>query len=289
MAALDHLLSPVKLGALSLPNRVVMAPLTRSRAVEGDVPSPLAVEYYRQRAEAGLIISEASQVSAQAKGYPRTPGIFTDAQVAGWRAITDAVHGRGGRIFLQLWHTGRLSHPSVQPDGGLPVAPSAIRAEGEIYTATGLQPFVTPRALTLEEIPGVVADFADGAANAKRAGFDGVEIHAANGYLIDQFLRDGTNQRDGRLWRPGGEPRPLPEGGGGGGDRRVGRRPGGRAAVADVRQLWDARFRSGDDVRLCRRAARPLWPRLSAWHAGRTGRVRFRRVPAPVRRHLHRQ
>ncbi|BBF91973.1 alkene reductase [Blastochloris tepida] len=196
MPALDRLLSPVKLGALSLPNRVVMAPLTRSRAIEGDVPSPLAVEYYCQRAEAGLIISEASQVSAQAKGYPRTPGIFTEAQIAGWRAITDAVHARGGRIFLQLWHTGRLSHPSTQPDGGQPVAPSAIRAEGQTFTATGLQPFVTPRALATAEIPGVVADFAAGAANAKRAGFDGVEIHAANGYLIDQFLRDGTNQRD---------------------------------------------------------------------------------------------
>jgi N-ethylmaleimide reductase len=195
MPALDRLLSPIKLGALSLPNRVVMAPLTRSRAVEGDVPSKLAVTYYRQRADAGLIVSEASQVSAQAKGYPRTPGIFTEAQIAGWRAITEAVHGQGGRIVLQLWHTGRLSHPSVQPDGALPVAPSAIAAEGEIFTPHGLKPFVTPRALALEEIPGIVADFAQGAVNARRAGFDGVEIHAANGYLIDQFLRDGTNQR----------------------------------------------------------------------------------------------
>lgn len=192
---LARLLSPVRLGALDLPNRMVMAPLTRSRAVDGDVPSPLAVQYYRQRADAGLIITEASQISPQAKGYPRTPGIFTESQVAGWRAVTEAVHGRGGRIFLQLWHVGRLSHPTVQPDGGLPVAPSAIKADGEIFTPAGLKSFVAPRALGIEEIPGVVADFAAAAANARRAGFDGVEIHAANGYLIDQFLRDGTNRR----------------------------------------------------------------------------------------------
>ncbi len=195
MHTLDHLLLPVVLGALRLPNRVVMAPLTRSRAVDGDAPSPLAVEYYRQRADAGLIITEASQVSPQGKGYPRTPGIYSEAQVAGWRSITGAVHGRGGRIFLQLWHVGRLSHPLVQVDGALPVAPSSIKADGQIFTPAGLKDFVTPRALTIEEIPGIVADFAAGAMNAKRAGFDGVEIHAANGYLIDEFLRDGTNHR----------------------------------------------------------------------------------------------
>ncbi|UFS65319.1 alkene reductase [Paracoccus denitrificans] len=195
MNDLANLLSPVRLGDLDLPNRVVMAPMTRSRAGEGDAASPLAVEYYRQRAGAGLIITEGSQISAQGKGYPRTPGIFTDAQVEGWRQVTEAVHGAGGRVFLQLWHVGRLSHRVVQEGGVLPVAPSAIRPDGEIHTADGPQPYETPRALTLEEIPGIVADFRSAAENAKRAGFDGVEVHGANGYLIDQFLRDGTNRR----------------------------------------------------------------------------------------------
>jgi N-ethylmaleimide reductase len=178
-----------------LRNRAVMAPLTRSRAGEGDAPTALAVDYYRQRATAGLIITEGSQISAQAKGYPRTAGIFTDAQVAGWETVVQAVHAEGGRIFLQLWHVGRLSHSTIQAGGGLPVAPSAIAPEGEIYTAAGPQPYETPRALDIEEIPGVVDDFRRAAANAKRAGFDGVELHGANGYLIDQFLRDGANQR----------------------------------------------------------------------------------------------
>jgi len=195
MQELTRLLSPFRLGELDLPNRMVMAPLTRSRAIEGDVPSPLAIDYYRQRASAGLIVTEASQISAQGKGYPRTPGIFTEAQVEGWQRVTQAVHEEGGRIFLQIWHVGRLSHPVVQPGGALPVAPSALRPEGEIFTAVGLKTFETPRELALEEIPGVVADFRRAAENAKRAGFDGVEIHGANGYLIDQFLRDGTNRR----------------------------------------------------------------------------------------------
>ena len=152
----------------------------------------------RQRASAGLIVTEATQVSPQGVGYPGTPGIHSDAQVAGWRRVTDAVHRAGGRIFLQLWHVGRISHPSLQPDGALPVAPSAIAAEGEVFTASGPQPFVVPRALETAEIPGIVAQFADGARRAKAAGFDGVEIHGANGYLIDQFLRDGTNRRTDR-------------------------------------------------------------------------------------------
>jgi N-ethylmaleimide reductase len=173
-----------------------MAPLTRSRAGEGDVATPLVAEYYRQRVAAGLIITEASQVSAQAKGYPRTPGIFTEAQVESWRGVTRSVHEAGGRIFLQLWHTGRLSHSLVQPGGVLPVAPSAVRPEGEIFTMAGLKPFETPRALAVEEIPCIVADFRRAAENAQRAGFDGIELHAANGYLIDQFLRDGTNRRE---------------------------------------------------------------------------------------------
>ncbi|AHF67204.1 MULTISPECIES: alkene reductase [Pseudomonas] len=191
----EALLSPFQLGPLPLKNRLVVAPMTRSRAGEGDAATPLVAEYYRQRASAGLIITEGSQVSAQAKGYPRTAGIFTQAQIAGWKQVTDAVHSAGGRIFLQLWHVGRLSHPLVQANGELPVAPSAIKPEGELYTPQGLKPYETPRALALDEIPGVVAQFRQGAEHAKLAGFDGVEIHGANGYLIDQFLRDGANLR----------------------------------------------------------------------------------------------
>ncbi len=191
----NDLFSPFTLGPTTLPNRLVMAPLTRSRADDGDVPSDLAVTYYTQRATAGLIISEASQVSPQGKGYPKTPGIYSDAQVAGWKRVTDSVHGAGGRIFLQLWHVGRISHPSSQEGGILPVGPSAIQPAGKIYTATGEQEFVTPRALETSEMPGVIEQYRQGARNAKDAGFDGVEIHAANGYLLDQFLRDGTNQR----------------------------------------------------------------------------------------------
>lgn len=192
---LENLLSPVHLGAVSLRNRMVMAPLTRSRAGDGDVASPLAAKYYQQRASAGLIISEASQISAQGKGYPRTPGIFTQPQIDGWKQITRTVHDQGGRIFLQLWHVGRLSHPVIQPNGQLPVAPSPIKAEGEIFTHQGLKEFVMPRALETAEIAGIVADFRQAAINARAAGFDGVEVHGANGYLIDQFLRDGSNKR----------------------------------------------------------------------------------------------
>ncbi|MGI4788302.1 MAG: alkene reductase [Janthinobacterium lividum] len=191
----NDLFSPLTLGPTTLPNRMVMAPLTRSRAADGDIPSDLAVTYYAQRATAGLIISEASQVSDQGKGYPKTPGIFTDAQVDGWRKVTDAVHAKGGHIFLQLWHVGRISHPSTQVGSLTPVGPSAIKPAGKIYTDTGEQEFVTPRALELSEIPGVVQQYADAAQNAKNAGFDGVEVHGANGYLLDQFLRDGSNQR----------------------------------------------------------------------------------------------
>lgn len=192
---LRHLIPPVTLGDLALKNRIIMAPLTRSRAGEGDVPTPLIAEYYWQRAGAGLIITEASQISPQGKGYPRTPGIFSTQQINGWKTVTDAVHSRDGKIFLQLWHVGRLSHPDVQPDGGLPVAPSAIAAEGEIFTSAGLKPLVTPQALSEEGIRSIISDFRKAAENAREAGFDGVEIHAANGYIIDQFLRDGSNQR----------------------------------------------------------------------------------------------
>jgi N-ethylmaleimide reductase len=189
------LFSPVRVGPYTLPNRIVMAPMTRSRAGAGNVPGDLAVTYYVQRSSAGLIVTEATQVCPQGQGYINTPGIHSDDQVAGWRRVTDAVHAKGGRIFLQLWHVGRISHPLFQPDGGAPVAPSAIAAEGITYTPEGPKPFGTPRALELEEIPDVVRQYAEGARRALEAGFDGVEIHGANGYLIDQFLRDGSNRR----------------------------------------------------------------------------------------------
>jgi N-ethylmaleimide reductase len=187
--------TPVQIGPYRLTNRLVMAPMTRNRAGPGNVPQALNVEYYAQRAGAGLIITEGSQVSPQGVGYPATPGIHSRAQILGWRQIADAVHARHGRIFLQLWHVGRISHPSLQTDGALPVAPSAIKPAGQAFTYQGLQDFVTPRALTTGEIPDIVEQFRGGAANALEAGFDGVEIHAANGYIIDQFLRDGSNQR----------------------------------------------------------------------------------------------
>ena len=190
--------APYQLGPLHLPNRLVMAPMTRNRAGAGEVPGPLNATYYAQRASAGLIITEGTQVSQQGQGYPGTPGIFNPAQVAGWTLVTQGVHAAGGRIFAQLWHVGRISHPSLQPGGGAPVAPSAIQPAGQITTAQGLQPFVTPHALTTAEVAGVVEDFRRAAANAKEAGFDGVELHGANGYLVDQFLKDKTNRRTDR-------------------------------------------------------------------------------------------
>ncbi len=190
-----NLFSPIKVGPYTLANRIVMAPMTRCRADEGNVPSERAPLYYSQRASAGLIITEATQVTPMGVGYPNTPGIHSSAQVEGWKPVIEAVHRAGSRIFLQLWHVGRISHPSFLPDRAQPVAPSAIAAKGQHYTPEGMQPFPVPRALDLGEIPGIVEDFRKGAQNAKDAGFDGVEIHGANGYLIDQFLRDGTNQR----------------------------------------------------------------------------------------------
>ena len=203
MADLSELFRPVELGAVALPNRVLMAPMTRSRADRAGVPGEDVVLYYVQRAAAGLIVTEATQVTPEGQGYVFTPGIHSEAQVAGWRKVTEAVHAAGGRIFLQLWHVGRISHESFQPGGALPVAPSAIRYEGETYTYEGLKPHPTPHALATGEIAGVVAQYRHGAEQAKLAGFDGVEIHGANGYLIDQFLRDGTNQRTDRY---GGSP-----------------------------------------------------------------------------------
>ncbi|WP_024921737.1 MULTISPECIES: alkene reductase [unclassified Afipia] len=193
--ASSALFEPYNLGDITLSNRVVMGPLTRNRAAEGLVPSPFAAEYYAQRASAGLIIAEATQISAQAQGYQDTPGIYSDAQVAGWRAVTDAVHARGGRIFLQIWHTGRVSHTSVQPGGVAPVAPSAVRAETQTYVNNGFADVSEPRALLIEELPIIIDDFRSASAKAMAAGFDGVEIHGANGYLLDQFSKDGANHR----------------------------------------------------------------------------------------------
>jgi N-ethylmaleimide reductase len=191
----SDLYQPVRLGPYQFANRIVMAPLTRSRAGEDGVPGSLMAEYYAQRASAGLIITEGTNISPQGRGYAFTPGIYDDAQVEGWRQVTEAVHASGGRIFPQLWHVGRVSHPSLQPGGVLPVAPSAICPDATSYTEAGFQPCVTPRALATAEIPEIVEQYRRATRNALAAGFDGVEIHAANGYLIEQFLRDSTNKR----------------------------------------------------------------------------------------------
>jgi 2,4-dienoyl-CoA reductase-like NADH-dependent reductase (Old Yellow Enzyme family) len=189
------LFDPLKVGALELPNRIVMAPLTRSRAAgKGRVPNALMAEYYVQRASAGLILSEATSVTPMGVGYADTPGIWSDEQVEGWKQVTEAVHQAGGRIFLQLWHVGRISDP-VFLNGDTPVAPSAIKPAGHVSLVRPIKDYETPRALDIEEIPGIVAAYRKGAENAKKAGFDGVEIHGANGYLLDQFLQDKTNQR----------------------------------------------------------------------------------------------
>lgn len=189
------LFSPVTLGSISLKNRIVMAPLTRNRAGEGAVPQAMNVTYYEQRASAGLIVTEATPISPMGHGYPALPGIYKDAQVVGWKKITDAVHAKGGKIVIQLWHVGRISHPSLLPNNVLPVAPSAIKPAGKAFTYEGLVDYVTPRALEVDELPAIVQDYVHATKCAIAAGFDGVEIHAANGYLLDQFLRDGTNHR----------------------------------------------------------------------------------------------
>ena len=192
---MSKLFDPITVGDLELPNRIIMAPLTRARAIGGErVPNELMAQYYVQRASAGLILSEATAVSPQGVGYADTPGIWSDEQVAGWKQVTDAVHQAGGRIFLQLWHVGRISDPEFL-NGEAPVAPSAIAAKGHVSILRPLRDYAVPRALGLDEIPGVVAAYRKGAQNAKLAGFDGVEIHGANGYLLDQFLQDSTNLR----------------------------------------------------------------------------------------------
>lgn len=191
-----YLFTEAKLGSLTLPHRIVMAPMTRSRSAQpGDIPQAINVEYYKQRSSAALIITEGSQISAQGKGYTGTPGVYSKQQIQGWQRVCDAVHAQGSRIFIQLWHVGRISHSSLQPDNALPVAPSAITPKGQVFTDQGLLDFETPRVLASDEIPGIIEQYRQAAINAKEAGFDGVEIHAANGYLLDQFLKDGSNKR----------------------------------------------------------------------------------------------
>ena len=198
---MDMLFQTFRLGRYDLPHRIVMAPLTRSRARQpGNIPSPMNACYYTQRASAAFIIAEATQVSMQGQGYAWTPGIHSRDQVEGWRLVTEAVHTAGGRIFLQLWHVGRISHPALQPDGMLPVAPSAVQPKGMAFIENDrgegeLDPFLEPRALQTDEIPYIVQQYVRGAKNALEAGFDGIEIHAANGYLLDQFLCSSTNRR----------------------------------------------------------------------------------------------
>ena len=199
---MKHLFAPLQAGDIALPNRILMAPLTRCRAEDDHVPGPLMAEYYAQRASAGLIIAEATMIMAGNSAFWREPGIHSQAQVAGWKNVTDAVHAAGGRIVLQLWHGGRACHPDLN-DGAQPVAPSAIAiTNDQVHTPKGKVDYVVPRALTDEELPGIVAGFAQAAINAKAAGFDGVEVHGANGYLLDEFLRDGSNQRPGPYGGP---------------------------------------------------------------------------------------
>jgi len=190
----DPLFQPLKAGAFTFPNRIVMAPLTRTRASAGRVPNAMMAQYYTQRAAFGFILTEATSISPQDVGYPNTPGIWSAEQVEGWKLVTKSVHDAGGQILLQLWHVGRISDP-VYLDGELPVGPSAIAAEGHVSLIRPMKNFVTPRALELEEIPGIIEDYRRAAENAKAAGFDGVEIHGANGYLLDQFLQDSSNHR----------------------------------------------------------------------------------------------
>ncbi|MBI3285580.1 MAG: alkene reductase [Burkholderiales bacterium] len=190
-----NIFEPFQLGDLVLANRMVLAPMTRNRADAEGLVLPMTVNYYQQRATAGLIVTESVPVSPEGVGYPFTPGIYTEAQATSWLNVTDAVHATGGHIFVQLQHCGRISHPSLQPNNATPVSPSALRPQGQAVTYTGMQDFIIPRALEIDEIPDIVMQFRCGAEMAKHAGFDGIEVHGANGYIIDQFLRDGSNQR----------------------------------------------------------------------------------------------
>ena len=191
----SQLFEPYELGPFHLANRIVMAPLTRSRSSEQGIVPAFAAQYYAQRADAGLVISEATNISPRARGYALTPGIWSEAQVSAWKPVVDAVHRAGGLFFLQLWHTGRISHPSLQPEEALPIAPSAVKPEGQAFTNDGLQDHVTPRALEASELPAIIEEYRHAAANARAAGFDGVEVHAANNYFLDQWVRDTTNLR----------------------------------------------------------------------------------------------
>jgi N-ethylmaleimide reductase len=192
---MNSLFDPIDFGSIRCANRIVMAPLTRDRAGPRQVPTPLMARYYQQRASAGMIVSEATQISAEGQGYLDTPGIYSAEQIAGWRRVTDAVHGRGGTMVLQLWHVGRISHVSLQPNGQQPVSSTARRANTKTFTARGFEEVSAPRALRLDELPRIVADYRQAARNAMDAGFDGVEVHGANGYLLEQFLRDSINDR----------------------------------------------------------------------------------------------
>ena len=217
---MPSLFDPIQMGDTALPNRIVMAPLTRNRAMAGLQPGKLTVEYYRQRASAGLIIAEATQISAMGQGYLDTPGIHSREQVAAWRKVTDAVHGAGGQIFLQLWHVGRIAHSSLLPGGAAPVSSTDRRPNAMTFAATGFVEVSQPRALRDEEIPALIEDYRDAARNAAEAGFDGIEVHSANNYLLEQFLRDSVNDRTGPYGRQHRQPHTL----GGRGDARRGAR-----------------------------------------------------------------
>ena len=250
--------------------------MTRNRAGAGNAPQPLNVEYYVQRASAGLIITEGSQVAAEAVGYPATPGIHSAEQVAGWKKITDAVHAQGGRIFLQLWHCGRISHPSLLPGGMLPVAPSAIKPSGQAVTPEGMKPFETPHALALSGIPGIIEQFRSGARNALDAGFDGVDHIAERLFARPVFARR-LQPAQRRLRRLDCQPRALDAGSGRCGMRRVGRESCRHPLVAVAAVQRHARFQSRSDVRLHCRTAQPLWAGLSARHRNGQGVARCRR------------
>jgi N-ethylmaleimide reductase len=259
---MTDLFTPLQLGAITAPNRILMAPLTRCRAGDGHVPNALMAEYYAQRASAGLLIAEATMAMAGNSAFWHEPGIYSAGQVAGWKLTTDAVHAAGGRIFLQIWHGGRACHPLLN-DGAQPVAPSALAITGdEVHTPQGKQPYVLPRELRDDELPAIVAGFRKAAENAKAAGFDGVEVHGANGYLLDEFLRDGANQRGGPYGGSRGKPRAAAVRSGRGGQCGMGQRPGRAADFAAEQLQQHDRQRSGRPRHLPRQTPQRLasWP-----------------------------
>jgi len=283
-----HLFSPLKVGPYQLGHRLMMAPLTRLRAERPSLaPRPLNAEYYAQRTTpGGLIIAEASPVIATGFGNPGVPGIYSEAQIKGWRAVVDAVHAKGGVIFLQLWHVGRVSHSSYQPGGALPVAPSAVAISADYKTMTAdgkVAAYEPPRALETSEVAGVVEAFRQAARNAMAAGFDGVEVHGANGYLIEQFIAVAQQSAHRPVWRFDREPRALPDGGDGGRGRGVGREPGRRAAVALWRRQRLRRGRADAALYVCDPVARCAGACLSAFHRAALERRRPRRGQSPER------